>query len=198
MPKKLSDTRWSARADALQSLVLQYKSYQEALQKLVDDEQQKADTRAKARGLLKTMLTLENAFLTTFWNSLLSRVDKTSKLLQDPTLEFGVAVQMLKSLKNFLLAHRSKFNEFLDSAKSLCGHCNWKEKRALKRKRMADEGSDTEIIQTREKQFETMVFFVILDTIASDLQHRINAYADIEKRFTFLSMLTDKLVTQTL
>lgn len=134
------------------------------------------------------MLTLENAFLATFWNSFLSRVDKTSKLLQDPALEFGVAVQMLKSLKDFLLAQRSKFNEFLDSAKSLCGHSNWKEKRALKRKRLADDGSDTEIIQTREKQFETMVLLVIVDTIASDLQHRINAHAEIEKRFAFLSV----------
>ena len=53
---------------------------------------------------------------------------------------------------------------------------------------MADDGSDTEIIQTREKQFETMVFFVIVDTIASDLQQRINAYAEIDKRFAFLSM----------
>ena len=53
---------------------------------------------------------------------------------------------------------------------------------------MADDVSDTEIIQTREKQFETMVFFVIVDTIASHLQQRINAYAEIEKRFVFLSM----------
>ena len=64
-------------------------------------------------------------------------------------------------------------------------NCNWKEKRTRKRKRMAYDGSDTEIIQTREKQFETMVFFVIVDTIASDLQHRIDAYAEIEKRFAF-------------
>ena len=53
---------------------------------------------------------------------------------------------------------------------------------------MADDGSDTEIIQMREKQFETMVFFVIVDTIASHLQQRINAYAEIEERFVFLSM----------
>lgn len=40
---------------------------------------------------------------------------------------------------------------------------------------MADEGNDREIIQKHEKQFETMVFFVIVDKIASDLQQRINA-----------------------
>lgn len=188
MPKKISDTRWSARADALESLVLQYKAYLHAVENLAGDELQKSDTRLTARSLVKNMLTLEYAFLATFWNVILSRVDKTSKLLQDPTLQFGVAVQMLKSLKDFLQLQRDKFEEFLEAAKSMCGHSDWKEKRPHKRKRMADESSEPELTQTCKAKFKTTVFYVIVDTIVSDLQRRINAYAVIEKRFAFLSI----------
>ena len=88
-------------------------------------------------------------------------------------------------LKDFLLFQRDKFEAFREAEKSKYGHSGWQEKRAHKRTRMADEISEPEIAQTCEPKFKAIVLVLIVDTIISDLQQIINAYAMVEKRFAF-------------
>ena len=45
LPKRLCDTRWSSRSDALKSLSQHYKLYCDVLQQIADDPLQKSDTR---------------------------------------------------------------------------------------------------------------------------------------------------------
>ncbi|CAB3990490.1 zinc finger MYM-type 1-like [Paramuricea clavata] len=52
--KRMSDTRWSARADATKALVDGYDEICDALAELADDVEQKADAREEASGFMST------------------------------------------------------------------------------------------------------------------------------------------------
>ena len=64
LPKRLGDRRWSARADALRSLFICYKTYQSVLEKLGNDTLQEAETMNEAISLRNKMDKIETAFLT--------------------------------------------------------------------------------------------------------------------------------------
>ena len=76
--KRLTDTRWSAHADAIKALSLAYTQIQEALKCLSDDENQTRDTINEAQNLLKSMLLFESVFMAEFWNNILQRFNKAA------------------------------------------------------------------------------------------------------------------------
>ena len=77
--KRLSDTRWSAHADAVKALCEGYENIQLALDSLADDVEQPKDTRLEAQRLRRKMDKLETVILTLFWNDVLSRYNDVSK-----------------------------------------------------------------------------------------------------------------------
>jgi len=66
--KSLSDTRWSARADAVKALCAGYNCIKTALMDITSDDDQNGTTRHDAKCLAASMGTLENAFMADFWN----------------------------------------------------------------------------------------------------------------------------------
>lgn len=68
--KRLSDTRWSARADAINALSEGYLQIQEALSRLSEDPKQDRDTANEARSLNKKLDKLETVFLTILWKDI--------------------------------------------------------------------------------------------------------------------------------
>ena len=92
LPKRLCDTRWSSRSDALKSLSQHYKTYHNVLKQIADDSLQKCDTRSEALLIANIMDTLETVFMTVFWNALLKRIHESSQLLQSSTIEIGSAI----------------------------------------------------------------------------------------------------------
>ena len=92
IPKRISTTRWSCRADAVEALRTGYKEIRESLQIISNDTDEKLKTRATAKSLFDKMNTLEIAIYTVFWHDILERVIKTSKFLQDPKLDLNTAV----------------------------------------------------------------------------------------------------------
>lgn len=98
VPKRLNDTRWSARHDAVHALNKNYKFIQNILTNLAQDEHEKPLTRSEALSLSKKMETFKTMFLTIIWSKLLERVNATSKILERPTLNLISAVQLLESL----------------------------------------------------------------------------------------------------
>ena len=86
LPKRLCETRWSSRSDALKSLSQHYKVYHDVLQQIADDPLQKCDTRSEALAMANIMDTLETVFMTVFWSALLQRIHESSQLLQSTTI----------------------------------------------------------------------------------------------------------------
>ena len=62
VPNRLSETRWSARADALYSLISNYHVYIEVLQQIAGDPLQNKATQAEAQSITKALAKLETGF----------------------------------------------------------------------------------------------------------------------------------------
>lgn len=66
VPKSLSETRWSCRADAVKAIVLGYNSIKTILGKICDDCEQKSLVKVEAEGLFNKLCSLEVAFFLYF------------------------------------------------------------------------------------------------------------------------------------
>uniref|UniRef100_H3AN24 Uncharacterized protein n=1 Tax=Latimeria chalumnae TaxID=7897 RepID=H3AN24_LATCH len=108
--KELSGTRWSAHAQATRAFCLNYGNIQEPLESLADDSKQNPNTRSDARSLHSKMDKLEIAFLCNFWNTILQRIQLTSKALQTVELDLVTAVNLVGSLKEFVASLRAQFD----------------------------------------------------------------------------------------
>ncbi|CAH2283549.1 Hypothetical predicted protein [Pelobates cultripes] len=108
MPKMLSDTRWSCRADACQTLVHGYENKMKILFAFSTDIEEKSKT---AKGLFDQMSKLETWIFAEFWNTVLQHFNSNSKTLQSVQLNLNAAVGVLKSLKDFINEQRTKCEE---------------------------------------------------------------------------------------
>jgi len=104
--KRVSTTRWSCRFDTVKSLVHGYYPIREVLAKIARHENETANGRSEANGILERMCKLETDFYAVFWLAILDRVNATGHRLQDPKLDMNTAVAMLKSLRCFVCVKR--------------------------------------------------------------------------------------------
>ena len=81
VPKILSETRWSCRADATKAIVHGYEKIKDALADISHDQEQNDVVKIKAARLLNKMESLEIALYAEFWNDILERFNATNKLL---------------------------------------------------------------------------------------------------------------------
>jgi hypothetical protein len=92
--KTLSDTRWSARADATRSVFAHYPEIVKALTDICTDTKQSADARLQAEGLIEQMERLETALMTVIWHTILERFNATSMSLQKNEIDLLSVVKL--------------------------------------------------------------------------------------------------------
>ncbi|GBP20185.1 hypothetical protein EVAR_82058_1 [Eumeta japonica] len=73
--KRVSDTRWCARADATKALANGYNSFQKALQSIAGDETQTSQAIHEAKCLLNDLGKNENAVMAVFWAAILDQIN---------------------------------------------------------------------------------------------------------------------------
>jgi len=115
--KSLSDTRWSARADAVRALCDGYDEIKTDLLDISANSELNRITRHEAGSLAFWMDRLETAFMAHVWNVVLSRYNETSIKLQSSTCDLKLAVDLLESLHSFTDDIRNRFDEFEAMAK---------------------------------------------------------------------------------
>ena len=91
--KQLSDTRWSARYEAVEALLKGYNHLCEVLQSLACD----------------VLGELDIVILIIFWEKVLERFHQTSLSPQTSTLNLNVMVSLLESLVDFINNQRTEF-----------------------------------------------------------------------------------------
>lgn len=125
--KSLSETRWSARADALNALQSGYNNVYEALTSIGYNNDQPGETRNEARSLLKKMDKLETVLLTEIWNDLLGVINKTNTSLQNDTMTMDVATKLFASLAEYIRSARNNFNQYESAAKEIHANADYKD-----------------------------------------------------------------------
>lgn len=184
--KSLSDTRWSARADATNALYQGYSDVKAALHEIANDPQQNHSCKHEANSLLKKMNHIEIAYLCCLWNTILIRFNATSKSLQSKTIDLNSCVDLLCSLSGFVNSQRDRFDEFETQAKAQSGTSDYRAdmSRVTKRNMRYDCSNQSEEVSLsgREK-FRTQTHLCIIDSLITCLNKRIAAYQATYDRF---------------
>jgi hypothetical protein len=126
--KTLSNTRWSARADATKALAKGYSNIQSALQSIMNDKSQQTTTRTDAGSLVTKLSELETALMTLIWQMLLQRFQATSESLQRYDIDVGTVIHLYDSLSTFIEDKRDHevFTSLERKAKVLSGDSIYK------------------------------------------------------------------------
>jgi hypothetical protein len=202
MPKRLSDTRWSAHADATKALMSGYADFAVVLDEIANDANQKGETCNTASGLYDRMCKLETGFFACFWHAILDRLNSTSKKLQDDQLDLNTAVNLLKSLETFVKSLPDRFEEFesvgaRNSGTTEYAQQNQRVRKANVRLNPLDYGHTPEVQLSPRERFRIDSFVPVIDMLLSALSTRVSAYKEICDRFGFLQHI-DKLSTEEL
>ena len=192
--KRMSDTRWSARADATKALVDGYDEIYDAFAEIADDENQKADGREEARSLAAYMNRLETGIFAVLWYHVLHRFHGSSQVLQSAEQDLNAAVAIYESLVDFIRKLQTRFEEFETKGKLLseCDHYREEVQRVRQRNRRYDDPEAApELSQTPVDKFRTGTLLVNVDSIAGELQKRLGAYSEIAAKFGFCRKFKD-------
>ncbi|XP_035231131.1 uncharacterized protein LOC118202997 [Stegodyphus dumicola] len=102
--KRLSETRWSARYEAVKTLCAHYDDIRGILTNISTSEGMKPTTVIEAQTLIHQMNTLEMVLLTVIWEDLLKHVNIVNKSLQEPGIEFNTMVRLYDSLIQYFIS----------------------------------------------------------------------------------------------
>ena len=191
--KRLSDTRWSARADAVNALAVGYDKICEALESIVTDERQTMESRNEARNLKKTMTKLETVLILLFWNDILTRFNEVSKNLQKIDISLSTVIRLFTSLKGYVNDLRDQFGKYETIAKSKVHEGDYFDNVTRPKERSSRlsffEGKSKDIIHRGADKFRIETFIPIIDAIITELNKREQAYHDIDNKFSYFAQL---------
>ncbi|XP_048514985.1 zinc finger MYM-type protein 1-like [Athalia rosae] len=153
--KKICDTRWSARADAIKALQKGHHEIHMTLDQLSVDISQKKSVQLEAKELSKKIDTLESFLLTLIWDKILSRFNATSESLQNPHLCLHIATDFIKGI-------REDFDDIERQAISLSKIKMYEKdiRRTRHRTSFADESHTSEVVSYRSINDKFKIFFV--------------------------------------
>lgn len=184
--KRLSDTRWSARSDAVTALQQNYQEIKKTLLLFIQNKDEKLVVQAEATGLHKKLDNFEFILLLNVWKKILERINATSKSFQKKDCSLDVAVSLFNGLVDFIQNIRDNFEIYekeAENTKDICYKSDKKRKRI--RKLFFDENSNNDVINTLtgKEAFKINVFFVICDSLIYDIKKRSQVYKNITVKF---------------
>ena len=132
--KSLSETRWSARADAVKALASNYKIIQNSVDAIARTSTQPPLVVLEEKSLMSKRSSLNIVLMCIVWNNILDRVNKA---LQAPGIEIGSVVMHYRVLLEHIysLHDSERFDRFENEAKSVAPGLDYDDenKRAKKR-----------------------------------------------------------------
>uniref|UniRef100_UPI00358F7EF6 zinc finger MYM-type protein 1-like n=1 Tax=Myxine glutinosa TaxID=7769 RepID=UPI00358F7EF6 len=184
--KSESETRWSARTEAVKPVNKYLKEILQVLQDMIDNENETSETRSDARQPYKRMLSYNFLTLLGFWNKVLIRIDRIQKRLHDPRMNFHDAALDLKALRDHFDDEREVLvSESLEEGLGLCQEWNIEvERRQRRKKRMADENSRDAGLTAKEEMERVMKG--TLDRLHREMDERFARLHDTDAKFGFL------------
>lgn len=192
VPKRVTTTRWSCRADASKALEQGYSSFKEALMKIGNDKDEKDVTQCEAKGLYDQMCQLEMGIYAVFWHEVLDRVNATSHILQDPKADLHTAVAALTSLQKFIEDKRDLFSEYEAKGAEKSGTTTYRQTRNRPpsvRMNPLDYGRGKEAQLSPAQKFRVENFLPVIDQFVVSMKQRLAAYTRICSLFSFLRSL---------
>lgn len=193
--KRLSETRWSARYEAVRALYEGYTDIMSALDEIANDVEQDGVARSEAVGLIGKMERLETVILANLWNDVLRRVNSVSKELQSTKIDVLHASSLLESLDGYMSEVRNLFDMYERRAISKQPDAQYSDHQKRARKRSVRlsrfDGGCEEVVLKKGEKFRIESFLPILDSLKINIEKRAEAYKKVGNLFLFFSHLSD-------
>lgn len=177
--KPLSDTRWESRIESIKPLKYQLGEIYDSLIELNEDETHDMNTRLLAQSLCRKIQSFKFICSIIIWHKILSKINVVSKMLQDPKVNIGNALEMIDNLKKYFTTLRSdeNFLNIISKAKKLSIDVNGDpiftiEHRLRKRKKQFNYENEDEPIIDPQNSFKCNFYYSILDSTLVSLHER--------------------------
>ncbi|KAJ8667023.1 hypothetical protein QAD02_008685 [Eretmocerus hayati] len=188
--KTLSATRWSARCDSVVAVETYWDALHATLNAIEADKDTKSLVRCQVIGVRVELERLETAFLVKVWGFLLPRIDSVSKRLQAQDIEITTVVELYDSLIGLVSSIRNdeSFQTFLSEALIISINEDYDVdlKRKKKKTKKSDESNSEETLFTGEENLRVNVYFMILDSLLTELKRRCVAYRLYADKFEWM------------
>ena len=137
------------------------------LEELSADNDQSAETRAEASGIVRQLRAVETAILLEVWHTIMDRFDK-NKSAATKGWFVNTAVQLLESLLKFVEDLRPRFEEFEQRGIEKCGHSEYKadQQRVRKRNKLHWRALVFQVTSNKElsKKYSGTKLFMLIGT----------------------------------
>lgn len=198
--KRIIETRWSARGEAVSVVKKHFSKILGALEKLTGEEEN-TGTRADAGVLLGALQSFSFLCFLGLWGPVLLEINDTQTYLQTKGLNIQQCDIKLRALETFLVENRDKLvSNGVNYAKEICndlGIVMERQRRPKKKKQMFGEGSrDAELpydIELRREMFSS------LDRVIQEITLRFQQLHELAEKYAFLTplnLLDDKYECQ--
>ena len=185
--KKLSDTRWACRSDAVQAV---YENFEAIVKSLEEIEDNCYDGRisAEACGLKFSILKFDFFLCLFVLKDLLFKCRTVSDYLQREDIDIVSALQVVDTTVKTIgdMRNETKFKEYYDKAVEFAREKNVEvlEPRRRKVSRRIDENWQNEYSSSYEESLRVGFYYEVLDIILNEFNYRFNQESRI-----FLSFL---------
>ncbi|KAF3832051.1 hypothetical protein F7725_025716 [Dissostichus mawsoni] len=129
---------------------------------------------------------LEIALMCNMWNAILQRFQGVSAALQAVELDLCNAVDLVRSLREYVAGLRDQFDNFETAAKNI-PHRVRRTLKKEKKKESAVDSSEPECELSGRSRVRTSVFIRVIDRLVSELDRRYQSYNDVCENFGFLN-----------
>ena len=186
----MSDTRWSARIDAVKPLVKRPREILQALNKLQEEFDLTSDLSNEVSSLTKWLQSFEFVLLATFWFKILQAINDISRLLQCPNVTLDKELRLMRSLLTDIQRIRESWHLILQESKLVASGLGFQQDLKLKRRRRAktvfgENRTTAYEYENEEVSFKVNIFNVALDTLIHEIKSRFETTTKVNM-FSFI------------
>ena len=207
----LCHTRWTDRVNSVRPFAAHLPGLKKALNAL-SNLNLTPETRSEVKGISEYITSFQCIVMSAIWMKVLVAIDQRNQIIQARSSTIDVEIDNIDSLLADLKILRLRWNDILTEAKLVAEAMDipptFPSTRVKKRKRFHDETPNTQLAKSlnleddqleRENNFQTNVFFVLMDSVISNLSTRYDRARAIYERFSFTWTyleITDNVLTE--
>lgn len=188
--KRPSDTRWESRVRCTQAIISQAKEIRDALVEIKDNATDGVILN-EARSLINEISSYQFLICLVIWHTVLVEINRISKLMQSSNMQIGSAMELIKSVKQFLIHYRENgFEEAINQSTLIANGMDvdpvLNETRIRRQRRFFDyEGEDMPIDSAKDR-LQIEFFNCLVDAAISSLNERFTQLHQVYETFGFL------------
>lgn len=155
---------------------------------LSESSDESAFTRNEACAISSKLQKLETAINTVVWDTILQRLNKVSKQLQNTGENLECVLPLFNSLVSFVQHVRENFDIYEQEAKLIATDTEYEvtRKKKVPKSRLLDDGDTPPVDFSPRDNFRVKCHFALCDALMSQLMSRKISYENIIDKFSFL------------